>query len=98
MSEDATKIVPLRPGTRPEITTVIKEPHEGVIRHLETLLQDARAGEIVGIVVAYQGPDWRAACSVVGFVGGYSLQGAAHCVLSEILDINRGLSHTDEEE
>ena len=82
-------IVPLRPGTKSELTTVVKEPHEGVIRFLERALQEARAGEIVGIAFAHHGPDFRASYSVVGFVGGYSMQGAIQCALQDIIDLNR---------
>lgn len=77
---------------------VVKEPHQGVINLLERLLQDARAGEIVGMAVTYQAADWRAGYSVVGFVGGFSMVGAAYNILQEVADLNRGLTDGDEDE
>jgi hypothetical protein len=97
-NEDATKIVPLRPGTKSELTTQAKEPHEGVIRMLEQALQEARAGSIVGLTMAHHGPDFRATYSLVGFIGGYSMQGAVQCALHELIDLNRGVAELEEED
>ena len=77
---------------------VVKEPHQGVVTLLERMLQDARAGEIVGMVCAYQNSDWRAGYSVVGFVGGYSMVGAAYNILQEVGDINRGVISEDDDD
>lgn len=77
---------------------VVKEPHQGVINLLERMLQDARAGELVGLACAYQAPDWRAGYSIVGFVGGFSMVGAAYNIIQEVGDINRGLMMDDEDE
>jgi hypothetical protein len=95
MSE--ANIVPLRPGARPDITLQAKEPHEGVIRYLERLLQEARAGDIVGIATAHHGPDFRAVYGIVGFIGGYSMQGALQCALTEVIDLNMSRSDLEEE-
>jgi hypothetical protein len=86
-------IISLRGDALPTTPT---EPHAGVIAFLERLLQDARSGQVQGITCAYMGPDWRAGYSVVGFVGGYSMQGAAHCVLTELARINMGASEREE--
>jgi hypothetical protein len=77
---------------------IVKEPHQGVIAVLERMLQDARAGEIVGMACAYQNSDWRAGYSVVGFVGGYSMVGAAYNILQEVGDINRGIVLEDDDD
>jgi hypothetical protein len=76
----------------------VKDPHPGVIAMLERLLQEARAGEIVGFSCAYHGPDWRAGYAITGFIGGYSMLGAAQCVVSELVDINRGLAADHDED
>jgi len=84
-----TKIVPLF-GEAAQPPVLKKEPHQGVITALEQLLQEARAGDIVGLAYAYHGTEFRAAYGVVGFVGGYSMQGALRCAENEISDLNRG--------
>lgn len=90
-------IVPLRPGVQPEATTAAPEPHEGVINFLERTLQEAREGKVVGLVLAQNSPDWRSSYSIVGFIGGYSMQGAVQCALADIVDINRGCSIEDDD-
>tara|TARA_R110002153_G_scaffold77697_1_gene199299 strand:+ start:70 stop:336 length:267 start_codon:yes stop_codon:yes gene_type:complete len=64
------------------------EPNQVVIGFLEKLLQEARNGDIQGIGCVYVDKDWRAAYSVVGAVGGYSMQGGAQCVVAELIAIN----------
>lgn len=75
--------------------SIRKEPHEGCIKHLERLLQDARAGDIVGFTVTHMDPDGVAGYSIVGFVGGYNMLGAAQCVVGGLTDINRGVETSD---
>lgn len=87
-------VVPL-PGNR---APIVIEPHQGVIEFLERLLQDARAGQVVGLACAYQSPDWRAGYSIVGFVGGFSMVGAAYNILQDVGDINRGYMTDDEDD
>jgi hypothetical protein len=77
---------------------VVKEPHQGVIEFLERLLQDARSGDVVGVACAYQNPDWRSGYAIVGFVGGFSMAGAAYNILQEVGDINRGLAVDEDDE
>lgn len=80
-------VVPIRPGTPlPELSQA--EPNERVISLLEDLLEEARAGLIQGIACAYLDDTWSAAYSIVGSVGGYSLQGAISCVATELAHIN----------
>jgi hypothetical protein len=67
---------------------VVTEPNEVVIKFLERMLQEARNGEVQGIGCTYVDKNWDAAYSVVGLVGGYSMQGAAQCVVAEITEIN----------
>jgi hypothetical protein len=50
------------------------------------------------MVCAYQNSDWRAGYSVVGFVGGYSMVGAAYNILQEVGDINRGVISEDDDD
>ena len=68
---------------------VVKEPNTLVITTLEHMLQEARAGDIVGISCAYHGPDWHASYTIAGFAGGYSMLGAMQCAVAELADINR---------
>lgn len=70
-------------------TVVVKEPNQIVISLLERMLQEARAGEIVGLACAYHGPDWCAGYSIAGYAGGYSMLGAMQCAVAELSDINR---------
>lgn len=77
---------------------VVKEPHQGVIEFLERLLQEARAGDVVGVACAYQNGEWRSGYSVVGFVGGFSMAGATHSLLQDLGDINRGLTEAEGDE
>lgn len=88
-------VTPLR-GAAVTPPPMAKEPHKGTIELLERLLQEARAGDIVGIVCAYHSPDWRAGYTLTGFVGGFSMQGALHCALSDLADINRGMAEDDD--
>lgn len=72
-----------------------KEPHEGCIAVLERALQEARAGDIVGLSITCMDPNGLSEYSVVGFVGGYNMLGAAQCVVGELTAINRGCDTTD---
>jgi hypothetical protein len=93
MNDGDEKIVRLRAV---EKDPVPKEPHQGVIEVLERLLQEARAGEIVGVAAVFHDENLRSGYVVVGFVGGFSLVGAAQCVLQELTDINRGFEPGDD--
>jgi len=86
-------IIPLRGDALPAAPV---EPHTGVVAFLERLLQDARSGQVQGLTCTYVGPDWKAGYSILGFVGGYSMQGAAHCVLVELAEINMSASEREE--
>lgn len=84
-------VVSLRPGdaqasVNPPTTKV---PNEGLIRFLEQVLQDARSGDIIGMASSYMTHDYRAGFAIIGTVGGFSMQGALHCALLEIGDLNR---------
>jgi len=89
----ADNIISLRESNFPKTPT---EPHLGLIAFLERLLQEARSGQVQGLACAYVGPDWKAGYSIVGFVGGYSMQGAAHCVLTELSEINMGAAERED--
>jgi hypothetical protein len=89
-------VIPLRPSDA--TPPAPKEPHEGLVRMLERLLQEARTGELVGLACAYNSGDWRAGYAVVGYVGGFSMQGALHCAMNDISDINRADLDGDDED
>lgn len=67
---------------------IITKPNLVVIGFLEKLLQDARNGDIQGIGCVYVDKGWSAGYSVIGSVGGYSMQGGAQCVVAELTAIN----------
>jgi hypothetical protein len=71
------------------------EPHQGCIEFLEIALQDARAGRIVGITMTYMDPKGHAGYQMIGFAGGFSMLGAAQCVVAELTDLNRGIETED---
>lgn len=86
------KIIPIRPGARAEVPSdaAVVAPNAALIAALEVMLQEARAGEIVGMSCVYTTKEWHAAYQVVGFVGGFSMVGAAQCALQELSDAARG--------
>lgn len=67
-----------------------REPHEGVISMLETVLARAKSGDVRGIAVVELDAEGYATYSLVGSVGGYSMQGALHCVAAHVTDVNLG--------
>jgi hypothetical protein len=93
-SENKVKVIPLR--RKPEKNKEKNKennkenniPNKDLINFLESLVQDARAGKIAGVVVVHQNYDYRSFYSLSGLVGGFSMQGALQCVLTEITNIN----------
>lgn len=71
------------------------EPNEGVVALLEMALERAKRGDIRGLATVDIDPDGYATYSLVGAVGGYSMQGALHCVSAHITDINLGAAMDD---
>lgn len=66
------------------------EPSEAVIHRLEELLEQARAGSVVGVAFVGVNQAGDAEYRVVGRVGGFSMQGALDCARQEVLKINMG--------
>jgi len=90
-------VVPLRAeGAQTLPEAAAKKPNEVLIRLLEQLLQDARSGDIVGIAASYMTYNYRAGYSIAGTVGGFTMQGALHCALQDICDLNRSVGEDDD--
>ncbi len=73
-----------------------KDPNENLVSFLEDILADAKAGELQGIACSLMSDDLIAGFAVVGFVGGFSMQGAAQCVVHELSCINVGAATGDD--
>ena len=67
----------------------MREPNAACIETIERWLEQARAGEIVGVALAGLGHDGFSQYSVAGKVGGYSMIGALEVAKAELLDIAR---------
>jgi DNA-binding transcriptional LysR family regulator len=76
---------------------VPRNPHPATVEYLETLLAQARAGDVVGVAVVPLWYDRSASYSIVGTVGGYSMQGALACVQQHMAMLNMGMDDDDED-
>jgi hypothetical protein len=91
-------VVFLRPIDAPPVPPeAAKTPNENLIRFLEQLLQDARSGDVIGAACSYMAHDCRSGYSIVGTVGGFSMQGALQCALQDICDLNRSADSPDDD-
>ena len=63
-----------------------REPVPSVIAEAERILEMARAGEIQGLGIVLLRPSGMAEYSYSGFVGSYSLVGAAHVLTDFLVD------------
>jgi len=76
------------PGSRNSPEPETSEPNTGVVAFLEDLLEEARAGDVQGVALASIDSERIGSYAIVGRVGGYSMQGAADCVVRELAEIN----------
>lgn len=63
---------------------------EQCVEELERLLEMAKSGEIKGFAGVSLHADNSGSYTICGFIGGYSMLGAAECMRSELLDIIKG--------
>jgi len=70
--------------------TGVLAPSEFVIRELEELLEAARSGEVIGMVVALALHDGCSRYLIAGTIGGYSLLGSVRLAESELVAMMRG--------
>jgi hypothetical protein len=75
------KVIGLHGAWRP---TPPPEPNESVVSELEQLLESARAGELVGVAIAYQQRDKIGWC-YVGATGGFGMLGAIEGLKERLL-------------
>lgn len=75
-------------GAAPARPPEEKPPHAGVIALLERMVESAKRGEIRGLALVEVDENGLSGYSLVGEVGGYSMQGALHCVSAHITEIN----------
>lgn len=64
-------------------------PNDQCIEALETWLEMARAGEIVGVSMVSLRKDGSTGAALAGHVGGHAMIGTLEVVKSEIVDLNR---------
>jgi hypothetical protein len=62
---------------------------------LEGALEQAKAGEIAGIIIVKRHHNGVGTYHIAGTVGGYSMLGATQCALSEVLTIAKGQGEDD---
>jgi hypothetical protein len=62
-----------------------------VVALFEEYVEMARSGQICGAAVVYLCPDGQNGYDLRGRVGGHGMVGAATCLLSELVDVARGL-------
>lgn len=63
-------------------------PVPSVVKELEIALEEARSGEITAISLVRRHFDNSSSFCVVGYVGGYSMIGAAQMAVSELVKVN----------
>lgn len=79
-----TKVIAIHGGP-----TGQPEPNEKTIQVLESWLEMAKSGEIIGVAMAGLCADGYSRYSLAGFIGGYSMLGALDVAKAEILGIVR---------
>lgn len=78
------KVVSISGGAVPT-----REPNATCIAALTEWLEMARAGEIVGVVMAALHHDGLGSFAICGTVGGYSMIGALEIAKADLVEINR---------
>lgn len=63
------------------------EPNEQAIAVLESYLEMARSGEIIGVALAALCADGLARYSLGGFIGGYSMIGALEICKMDVMQV-----------
>ena len=64
--------------------------NEKTVEALEEALEQARSGEIVGVSIIKRHPDSLTSYHIAGISGGYSMVGAANCVMLELTRVAIG--------
>ena len=64
------------------------KPVASVVNHLESMLELAKAGKVLGVAMVPLFNDNSAAYSLAGNIGGYGMLGAMECLKIHIIDIN----------
>lgn len=80
----ADKVVSLRGGP-----TGVPEQNAACISVLESWLEMARSGEVVGVAMAGLSADGCGRYAVAGLVGGYSMLGALEIARDELVKVIR---------
>lgn len=70
--------------------TSLPEPNENCVKTLETWLEMARSGELVGVAIAGLCCDHMSRYAVGGMVGGYGMLGALEMARADLVELNRG--------
>lgn len=99
--DDDGKIRSLFGGPLPTFDSsanVNREPVPGVVAALEGLLEDARAGIVVGFAGAILRDDHSAGYIIMGNVGGFSMQGALQCAATTVTMVNMSTAEEDDED
>ena len=65
------------------------KPNENTIATLESYLEMAKAGEIIGVAVVALCADGLSRYNIGGFIGGYSMLGALDVCKSDVMDTVR---------
>jgi hypothetical protein len=90
---ETTNIVAL-PGCavtpEPSAKPASRTPNATTVQHLEELLEQARSGEVVGVVTVSMYHDNSAAYAIMGTIGGYQVGGAVATAMHDISRINAG--------
>jgi hypothetical protein len=84
-ANDNVRKFELVPPAAPEAPYV----SEILVETLRELLEAAEQGEIVGMLAVPLHKDHTASYTVIGRVGGYSMQGAVEVAKDHLIDLNR---------